>query len=665
VSGVRSPELTGPPAPASAPSGERRKGGIARIPALDGIRAFAVIAVLLFHAGISWIPGGSLGVDVFFVLSGFLITALLVSEHSRSGAIKLGSFYIRRIRRLFPAFLLVLLFVVVTWGLLLETKTTTLRGDALATLFYVANWHFAFSGQGYFASFTAPSPLLHTWSLSVEEQFYVVWPPVVTFLLWRGRSVMRWALGLVTLAFTATLIQSLAGVWVDRLYYGTDTRVIPLLLGAALGAWFVGRPDDWEMGRRAGIALQVAGLTAAAAVGWFWCIVPGQSTGLYRGGFLALAACVVVIIASVALFPRGILSRGLSIQPLRYIGLISYGIYLWHWPIFLLLTHQRTGLSGVGLLALRCGVTLVLAMLSYHFVELPIRHGRLRLPKPKFTAPIAIAALVGLLLAATPAPSVPVVAAPPTLHLPPANAPLVDTSLGLPSPPGTSRVLFVGDSVALSLADALARNQQAYSIHIGNAGLLGCGIALGSPRRFRGTDSNDPSFCLRWPQLRAQQVKQDHPALVAVLVGEWELMDRMRDGRWQHITQPAYDSYLAHQLDLLINVLSAGGARVALLTTPCTAPAESPSGALWPENDPQRLARFNELLHQAAARQPTKATVVDLKAMVCPGGHFTDTLDGETIRSADGIHFPKSAIPPVAAQLLPKLRQLAVRPPNH
>ena len=630
------------------------KGRLPRIPALDGIRAVAVIAVLLFHAGVSWMPGGSFGVDVFFVLSGFLITALLVGERDRSGTIRLGGFYLRRARRLVPALVLVLLFVCVTWGLLLSVKTPTLRGDALATVFYVANWHFAFSGQGYFASFAAPSPLLHTWSLAVEEQFYLIWPLAVTFLLARGRSVVRWAAGLVLIAFTSTLIQSLAGVWTDRLYYGTDTRAMPLLLGAVLGAWFIRRPASAVLDRRVSAGLQAAGLAAAVAVGYFFGAVRGDSTALYRGGFLLLAACVVIVIASVALVPTGALAQVLSVSPLRYLGRISYGIYLWHWPLFLLLTHQRTGLSGAGLLAVRLAVTLVVSVASYHLVELPIREGRVRLPRPRVSAPIAIVALIGVLVAATPPPATVVPVAGST-NVPPVNP-------AQPTKPGTTRVLFVGDSVALALADAMSRSETAYSIEIFNHGFLGCGIALGSPRRFRGTDSNDPSFCPHWPQLRAQEVTEDRPQVVAVLVGEWELMDRYRDGRWQHITEPAYDAYLAQQLNLMINVVSAHGARVALLTTPCSAPAESPSGALWPENSPARLARFNQLLHQAAARYPTKATVVDLKSMVCPGGKFTSTLDGVPLRTADGIHFPMAPIPPLAAQLLPKLRQVALAP---
>jgi hypothetical protein len=155
-------------------------------------------------------------------------------------------------------------------------------------------------------------------------------------------------------------------------------------------------------------------------------------------------------------------------------------------------------------------------------------------------------------------------------------------------------------------------------------------------------------------------VAKDRPDVVAVLVGEWELMDRVRGGKWVHIGEPEYDAYLGQQLDLMIKVASARGAKVALLTTPCSAPAESPSGALWPENDPARLARFNQLLREAAARYPAKASVVDLKSFVCPGGKYVSTLDGYLIRSSDGIHFPLAAIPPVAAKVLPVLRELAV-----
>jgi hypothetical protein len=313
------------------------------------------------------------------------------------------------------------------------------------------------------------------------------------------------------------------------------------------------------------------------------------------------------------------------------------------------------------LLFVRIAVSIAVAMISYHLLELPIRERRWHLPKslpksltrPRVTAPIGIAALVGVLVAATPAPA-PVAAAP-------VAGPPVNTNVGSPAPPGASRVLFVGDSMAVSLADALARSEVPYHVHIDNAGLLGCGIALGSPRRFRGTESDDPSFCKNWPQLRGDALAKDKPDLAVALVGEWELMDRKRDGKWVHIGQPAYDAYLAHQLDLLIQVMSAGGTHVALLTTPCRRFDESANGSPWPESSPARLDRFNELLRAAVARHPDVASVVDFKSMVCPGGKYVSKLGGVAIRNADGIHFPEAAIPPVAEQLLPVLRKLATR----
>ena len=214
--------------------------------------------------------------------------------------------------------------------------------------------------------------------------------------------------------------------------------------------------------------------------------------------------------------------------------------------------------------------------------------------------------------------------------------------------------------MAVSLADALARSQLPYDVHIDNAGLLGCGIALGSARRFRGTESQDPSFCKDWPQLRAQALAKDKPDLAVALVGEWELMDRKRGGKWVHIGQPGYDAYLSRQLDLLIEVMTGAGTHVALLNTPCRRFDERPNGDPWPESAPGRLNRFNQLLRAAAARHPGAATVIDFKSMICPHGEYVSRMAGVRIRSVDGIHFPKAPIGPVAQQLLPELRRLAV-----
>ncbi len=633
-----------------------------RIAGLDGLRAVAVTGVVLYHAGVAWIPGGLLGVDVFFVISGFLITTLLLDERARTGRIALRAFWARRLRRLLPALIAMLLFVSVVWGLLLKGDVASLRRDVLFALGYTANWWFAFSGQGYFHLLNAPSPVLHTWSLAVEEQFYLFWPLAVTALLSHGRRVGRWAAGGAALAAVATLAQSLAGVWTDRLYYGTDTRAVPLLVGAAFGAAFSGRylrrGRTPELSSWARAGLQGVGLLALGGVGWGFARVDGRSAALYRGGFLVLAITVAVLIVAVAADPRGPLARLLDCPPLRYLGTISYGVYLWHWPLFLLVNHARTGLSGGSLLATRLALALTVAAVSYEYLELPIRRGGFRLPRPRLTAPIAVVALVGVLIAATPSStSAPALAA--TSMKGVAAGTEIGSKLPALAPVGTSRVLVVGDSLALTLTNALFLSEEPYQVHLDNAGLLGCGISQ-ETRRLQGQVNAPPAYCATWPQERARAVAADHPDLVALLVGRWEVEDTYHDGRWEHVGEPDFDAYLSSELDRAINVLSSTGAPVALLTMPCTEAIESPDGAPYPEDDPARVTRFNQLLAEAHARHPATSRLVDLNAMVCPGGKYTSTLDGVTIRTTDGVHFPLAAIAPVASKLLPQLRTLAV-----
>ena len=661
--------------PASASS------GLGRLTGLDGLRGIAVLAVMLYHAGVSWLPGGLLGVDVFFVISGFLITYLLVTEWDRSGGIKLGTFWLRRARRLLPALVLMLLFVSVVWGLMIGDDSLPLRKDVLFALGYGANWWFAFSGQGYFSSFASPSPVLHTWSLSVEEQFYLLWPLVVVLLLRRGRSVLRWAVAGVALAAVATLIQSLAGVWTDRLYYGTDTRAIPLLVGAALACWFAGKDARPALTATGARRLQIAGLVGIVCLAWALASISGSSTELYRGGFLVLALLVGVCVLSLAWLPNGLLARLLSVPGLPQIGVISYGLYLWHWPLFLLIDHQRAQASGFGLLALRFAATLTVALLSYHFVERPIRQGRLRLPNPRALLPAIAVALIGVMVAVT-APaaatgsssSVPDLTKTPTSPTPsnasstvPSQAPsAIASASGGPvaanrDTGGTKRVLIVGDSLAYAIGQVMSFSQGAYHLQIDNEGLWGCGIARGGDRRIFGQVTVPPSFCATWPQRRAAEVQADKPDVAVMLVGLWEIVDQVHNGRWEHIGQPDFDSYLSAELDNAIETLSASGARVALLTMPCLRLRESADGSPYPEADPARVQEFNALLAKAQQRHADRSQIVDLKSMVCPNGAYTGQLDGVTLRTADGIHFPDAPDAPLAAALLPRLREVAVQ----
>ncbi|WP_284678931.1 acyltransferase, partial [Frankia sp. AgKG'84/4] len=388
---------------------------LGHLPALDGLRAFAVLAVIAYHAGISWMPGGLLGVDTFFVLSGFLITGLLITEYRNTRRIDLKTFWIRRSRRLMPA-LLVLLVGVAAYARWIAAPgdVGTLRLDAMSTLLYVANWRFALSDQSYFNHFSAPSPLLHTWSLSVEEQFYVLWPLVV-FLLMRhsARTVDRWriqrqkaqslALSIAVLGAAASAVVGLAllanGTDTSRIYYGTDSRSQALLVGAALAVWRGQRTRP--ISARARSVLSVVGCLAAVGLLVIWTTVSGQSRPLYAGGFLGVAIVVMLLVASIVEAPQGPLARALAWAPFTFIGRISYGLYLWHWPIFLTLTATRTGANGVVLLLLRLAATLAITLASFHLVENPIRRGRIRLPRPRLTVPAAFGGVLAVLLLAT------------------------------------------------------------------------------------------------------------------------------------------------------------------------------------------------------------------------------------------------------------------------
>ena len=363
------------------------------IPALDGIRALAVIAVLLYHQNINWLPGGFLGVEVFFVLSGYLITSLLLAEVQATGRVDLKSFWLRRARRLLPA-LYLLLAVSLTYALIfLPDEVNRLRGDALAAAVYVTNWWAIFDHKSYFELVGRPSLFQHLWSLAVEEQFYLIWPPLFALAMahWKRWRVLLAVLG--GAAISTILMASLFHTGVDpsRVYYGTDTRAAELLIGAALAfVWQPGMPRAWgghilarlhgwlEGGRWTNFALEALGVVTLFAILDVFYRVGEFSPRLYRGGFLLVAVATAGLIASVVCRRTRYVSRALGWEPLRWLGLRSYGIYLWHWPIYMITRPQLDiPLDGVPLFALRLVLTLGLVELSYRFVETPCRHGAL------------------------------------------------------------------------------------------------------------------------------------------------------------------------------------------------------------------------------------------------------------------------------------------------
>ncbi|MGB0674941.1 MAG: acyltransferase family protein, partial [Candidatus Nanopelagicales bacterium] len=360
----------------------RSFGEMGYLPGLDGLRAVAIIGVLLYHAGIDWMPGGFLGVDVFFVISGFLITSLILEEYDRSGRVNFTKFYLGRARRLLPAVAVLLIAVGLAVLIVYQDALSAFREDALATVFYVNNWWYIFVDQSYFESVGRPPLLKHLWSLSVEEQFYLIWP-VFALLLMRsgGRPLVR-RLALV-LAIASTVWMAVLsirnGYPVDadpsRAYFGTDSHSMGLLVGAALATmWRPGRLST-QVPRGAQLIITGIGVASLAAVIGFYLFVGEFTPWLYRGGFLALAFFTTALIAAVT-HPASFLGPALGTGVLRYIGRRSYGIYLWHWPIFMV---TRPGIdvewSEPVTFVVRIALTLVIAELSYRLVEMPIRRG--------------------------------------------------------------------------------------------------------------------------------------------------------------------------------------------------------------------------------------------------------------------------------------------------
>ena len=349
------------------------------MPALDGVRAVAVMAVLLYHAGLS-VWGGFLGVETFFTLSGFLITALLLAEWQQHQQINVPLFWIRRARRLLPALFLLLIGVTILGQVLIPTEMETARGDTLAALGYIMNWHLIVSGQSYFDPMLRPPLLQHLWSLAIEEQFYLLWP--LMFML--GMRYLRrfgfLAIILVAAVASSVLMAALyqPGSDPSRVYYGTDTRASALLIGAALALVWSPWRKPVSTRRGVGVAFDGMGLLALGGLLYAYGNLFEYDPRLYRGGFAFVTVATALVIMA-ATHPRArLLPALLGMRLLRWIGERSYGIYLWYWPIFMLTRpYVDVSFDGWQLLLLRFGSVLIIAELSYRFVEMPIRRGAL------------------------------------------------------------------------------------------------------------------------------------------------------------------------------------------------------------------------------------------------------------------------------------------------
>ncbi len=638
----------------SAVTANARERHLSYQPALDGLRALAVAGVLAYHADLPFARGGFLGVDAFFVLSGYLITSLLLAEWRRSGTINLAAFWARRARRLFPALFLVLVGIGGYAVIFAEpSQLDKLRSDSLATIGYFANWHLAFSGDSYFDQFSLPSPLRHTWSLAIEEQWYLVWPLLLMALLWWRRGSLRVLLvvAVAMMAGSALLMACLHDPRVDpsRVYYGTDTRAQSLLVGAVV-AMLLARHGPLRAGA-ARLLLQLAAVASVVYVGWLWVATPDSSAMLYQGGFLLSAVAVAVVITAVVQPQPGPIGRLLSVSPLRGLGLISYGVYLWHWPIYLVMTPDRTGLDGTALLVAKVALTLVIATGSYHLLEMPVRRGALRTWRVSWAVAPAVASVlvVGLVMATRG--GVPALALPPDPGLASASASTSDVLAAAygPQPAAApTRVLLVGDSVAHMMAPGLASRQEEQDLVLWNSTILACGIIGGDVKTGHGVKAPTPECEDRMRRWGAD-LQYFQPDVVLLLSGLWDGMDHKVDGRMLEFGTPEADAYWLAEMQAAIDLLSSEGAEVAIL-----------SALYFPEEGlaPERVDHLNTLYGEAACRNPDSAVFVDLNGFLYPTGELIPYIDGVNVRG-DGYHFSEEGADMVGRWLAPQIGSIA------
>jgi hypothetical protein len=387
-----------------------------------------------------------------------------------------------------------------------------------------------------------------------------------------------------------------------------------------------------------------------------WTGVSGNNGFVFQGGFMLAALLTAAVIASVVCAQGELVAVALAWAPLRFLGRISYGMYLWHFPLFLWIDNARTGLVGAPLFVVRTLITVVVATLSFYLVEQPIRQGTFfRDWRAWLATPVAALLVIVALIAATVAPAQAVVG--------------VGTPKGSPSlyqgPP--VRVLMVGDSTALTLGIGLLGIkpiERSYDVTTLDEGILGCGITDGQNVNVLGVTDVVNATCQpqtpasrQWPADYQGWVDSFHPNVVAFLAGRWEVADRTFNGQWTNILNPAFQTYVKAQLQQVVDVVTAHGARLVMMTAPCYNSGEQPNGTLWPEDQPARVAAYNQLVREVAAANPTTTTVFDLYGQVCPGGQYMATLGGVPLRGSDGVHFTVEGGEYLARSILPVLVQ--------
>ncbi|MDA0299555.1 MAG: acyltransferase family protein [Actinobacteria bacterium] len=662
----------------SAPGAPDRSSLLSYDPSLDGVRALAVTSVALYHAGVGFAGGGFLGVDIFFVLSGYLITTLLVREFVATGLVSVGSFWTRRAIRLLPALLAM---VTVVLGVTLVAGQGSIsdatRSDAIGTLLYMQNWAEIFRGESYFELFSRPSPFIHTWSLAIEEQWYLLWPVLVAVLVRRDR-ILLW----VTLAAAG-----LSAMWMvyittpedpSRSYYGTDARAQALLIGSIAAI---------VMSRR---QLLISPLTnkimsAVATVGLLGCLglvvtATDEQIWMYRGGFTLAALTSVMLIVGIRESPASVTARLIAARPLAHLGRMSYGLYLWHWPVFIAIDALWPTGNGAQLVMTKLVACYVVAVMSFMCVERPMR--RRCSARPAAAVALVIAGLVLVVvvllvvptespreedgrIAAVPTMTSPVVddanersdnsqvvqttdpTAAPALRVPTTST-LTTVAPSTTIPTKNLSLLILGDSIWLELAAWNKERPLMSGWSVSADTRVGCGTLSDDSRD--GCDGRLDSW--------VESVQSDDPSVVLIGLSHWDSYDVEINGENIAYGTQRYEEVLRESWSENVAVAQANGASVVIAGVPCFNLDDDPTGFdLDARVSAERTADLNQAGQAFVESLGGEVSWIDMRELTCPSGTYEPTIDGLELHR-DGIHYSDEAKPLVLQWLGQRLDDL-------
>jgi peptidoglycan/LPS O-acetylase OafA/YrhL len=642
------------PVPGTVDRGPR----LPHVHGFDGLRAVALLAILAFHQGYDLVRGGFLGISSFFTLSGFLVTTLLLAEWSQDGRVAVDRFWERRARRLFPTLALVLAGVVVLQAALRVGAGPGFRGDVVAAAAQVLNWRFAFGGDGFASVLTDPSPVQHLWSVSLLAQVFVLLPLAFIGIMrvvgsrWRAAGAV-FALAAAVSFLSASMTANRAGN--DGVaYYGTHTRIGELLVGVVL-AYAVLSPSFRRLVEtpRGATVLRYGPLVALAGLAWLWSTTSLYSSNLF-GGVTAVNALLTAFVVLAVTSP-GPASTALGWRPLRAIGVISYAAYLVHWPIFLLLDEDRTGLDSNALFLVRVVVTLAVATLLTFAIERSIRY---RLAVPRRTlgvalgASLALVAGVALVLPEQPPRDV-------SLTVDNGDGP-GDLDVVAPEAGGDEvvRIALVGDGLAASMTSGLDTwnaEQPDQQVRVDTHVAPGCPISAPGPVRLAGETVGEDIACVGFGPRLPKLLDGSGADAIVVVGGLADLGEREIDRKWRHVGDPVFDDWLGDRYDDLADSLAGQDVPVLWATYPHVrlAPGDDGEGD-WTtvaDNDPLRVERLNEIIYDTVSGRDGFA-VVDLDAWtqdLPAGGAFGAEyrLEGRDLTEAGAVAAARWLVPKV------------------